>query len=88
MANSVSPAELASDAMQEAIAQSMYGMSKAQATAMLGVPAKILRSNEEVAEIRNQRAQAEAQAAQLAQAQQEANIAQAAAPMVKAINTK
>jgi hypothetical protein len=55
---------------------------------VLGVPAKILRSNEEVAEIRNQRAQAEAQAAQLAQAQQEANIAQAAAPMVKAINTK
>ena len=39
MANSVSQAELASDAMQEAIAQSMYGMSKAQATAMLGVPA-------------------------------------------------
>ena len=39
MANSVSQAELSSDAMQEAISQAMYGMSKAEATAMLGVPA-------------------------------------------------
>jgi len=39
MANSVTQTEVSSNAMQEAIAQAMYGMSKAQATSMLGVPA-------------------------------------------------
>jgi len=39
MANSVTQTELSSNAMQEAIAQAMYGMSKVQATSMLGVPA-------------------------------------------------
>jgi len=37
MANSMSPTELSSPAVQEALSQAMYGMSKAQATAMLGV---------------------------------------------------
>jgi hypothetical protein len=37
MANSVTQTELSSNTMQEAIAQAMYGMSKAQATSMLGV---------------------------------------------------
>ena len=37
MANSMSPTELSSPALQEALSQAMYGMSKAQATSMLGV---------------------------------------------------
>ena len=37
MANSISLTELSSPAVQEALSQAMYGMSKAQATAMLGV---------------------------------------------------
>jgi hypothetical protein len=37
--NTMSKTEMASNAVQEAISQAMYGMSKAQATSMLGVPA-------------------------------------------------
>jgi len=39
MANSMSITELSSPAAQEAIAQGIYGMSKAEVTSMLGVPA-------------------------------------------------
>ena len=50
---------------------------------ILGLPAKIIKSDSQVAELREQRAAAQAQQAQMMQAMQESQIAKNAAPMVK-----
>jgi len=51
----------------------------------LGLPAKIIRSDAEVSQVRKQRQQQQQQAAEQQQALQEAQAAGAAAPMVKAV---
>lgn len=50
-----------------------------------GIPATVLRSDEQVAEVRRQQAQAQAQQAQMAQAMQMAEAGGAVAPLVKAV---
>jgi hypothetical protein len=54
-------------------------------TDVLGVPRKVLRSDQEIVEIRTQRAQAEQAAAEQQEQMQAAQMAQQAAPMVKTL---
>jgi hypothetical protein len=51
----------------------------------LGLPAKVMRSDAEVSQIRKQRQQQQQQAAEQQQMMQEAQAAGSAAPMVKAV---
>ena len=51
-----------------------------------GLPARMIKSDKQVAALREQRAAAQAQAMQMQQAMQEAQIAKDAAPMVKELN--
>ena len=51
-----------------------------------GLPARMIKSDKEVQMIREQRAAAQAQAMQMQQAMQEAQMAKDAAPMVKELN--
>ena len=53
---------------------------------LLGLPAKMIKSDAQVQQVREQRAAAQAQAMQMQQAMQEAQIAKDAAPMVKELN--
>ena len=53
---------------------------------LLGLPAKMIKSDAQVMQVREQRAAAQAQAMQMQQAMQEAQIAKDAAPMVKELN--
>jgi hypothetical protein len=50
-----------------------------------GIPATVLRSDEQVAEVRRQQAQVQAQQAQMQQAMQTAEAAGAVAPLIKAV---
>tara|TARA_Y100000592_G_scaffold82679_1_gene131627 strand:- start:807 stop:2387 length:1581 start_codon:yes stop_codon:yes gene_type:complete len=56
-------------------------------TEVLGVPAKILRSDQEVGQLRQQRAAAQQAQAEAMQQMQEAEIANKTAPMVKAVKS-
>ena len=51
-----------------------------------GIPARVIRGQEEVAQIRRQKAEAEAQQAEMEQQMMQAQQAQQVAPLVKAIN--
>jgi hypothetical protein len=53
---------------------------------LLGLPAKMIKSDAQVQQVREQRAAAQAQQAQMMQAMQEAQMAKDAAPMVKELN--
>ena len=53
---------------------------------LLGLPAKMIKSDAQVQQVREQRAAAQAQAMQMQQAMQEAQMAKDAAPMVKELN--
>ena len=53
---------------------------------LLGLPARMIKSDKQVAQMREERAMAQAQQAQMMQAMQEAKIAKDAAPMVKELN--
>lgn len=53
---------------------------------ILGLPAKIIKSDSQVAQLRQERAAAQAQQQQMMQAMQESQVAKNAAPMVNAIN--
>ena len=53
---------------------------------LLGLPAKMIKSDAQVMQVREQRAAAQAQMMQMQQAMQEAQIAKDAAPMVKELN--
>ena len=53
---------------------------------LLGLPAKMIKSDAQVMQVREQRAAAQAQAMQMQQAMQEAQMAKDAAPMVKELN--
>ena len=53
---------------------------------LLGLPAKMIKSDSQVQQVREQRAAAQAQAMQMQQAMQEAQMAKDAAPMVKELN--
>tara|TARA_B100000900_G_C20509622_1_gene687383 strand:- start:496 stop:1254 length:759 start_codon:yes stop_codon:yes gene_type:complete len=53
---------------------------------LLGLPAKMIKSDAQVMQVREQRAAAQAQQAQMMQAMQEAQMAKDAAPMVKELN--
>ena len=53
---------------------------------LLGLPARMIKSDKQVAAMREERAMAQAQQAQMMQAMQEAKIAKDAAPMVKELN--
>jgi hypothetical protein len=53
---------------------------------LLGLPAKMIKSDSQVQQVREQRAAAQAQQAQMMQAMQEAQMAKDAAPMVKELN--
>ena len=53
---------------------------------LLGLPAKMIKSDKQVAAMREERAMAQAQQAQMMQAMQEAKVAKDAAPMVKELN--
>jgi hypothetical protein len=53
---------------------------------VLGLPAKIMKSDAEVQQVRQERQQAEQQAAEQQELMQQAQAAGAAAPMVKAVN--
>ena len=53
---------------------------------LLGLPARMIKSDKQVATMREERAMAQAQQAQMMQAMQEAKIAKDAAPMVKELN--
>ena len=55
-------------------------------TDVLGVPRKVLRSDQEVAEIREQQQQAQQQQAQLDQASQMAEAGGRAAPLLKELS--
>jgi phosphoglycerate-specific signal transduction histidine kinase len=55
-------------------------------TDVLGVPRKVLRSDQEVAEIREQQAEAQAQQAELDRASQMAEAGGKAAPLLKELN--
>jgi hypothetical protein len=55
-------------------------------TDVLGVPRKILRSDQEVAQIREQQAQAAQQQAELDQASQMAEAGGKAAPLLREVN--
>jgi hypothetical protein len=55
-------------------------------TDVLGVPRKILRSDQEVASIRQQQAEAQQQQAQMDQASQMAEAGGKAAPLLKELN--
>ena len=57
-----------------------------QIITLLGLPAKMIRSDSQVAELREQRAAAQQEQAQMMQAMQEAKIAKDAAPMLKELN--
>ena len=53
---------------------------------ILGLPAKIIKSDSQVNELREQRAAAQAQQQEMMQAMQQAQVAKDAAPMVKALD--
>ena len=53
---------------------------------LLGLPARMIKSDKQVAAMREERAMAQAQQAQMMQAMQEAKVAKDAAPMVKELN--
>ena len=53
---------------------------------LLGLPAKMIKSDAQVQQVREQRAAAQAQAMQMQQAMQEAQMAKDAAPMLKELN--
>jgi len=53
---------------------------------VLGLPAKMIKSDEEVEQIKAERQQQQAQQMQMQQAMQEAQVAKDAAPMVKTLN--
>ena len=57
-----------------------------QIISLLGLPAKMIKSDAQVQQVREQRAAAQAQAMQMQQAMQEAQMAKDAAPMVKELN--
>ena len=57
-----------------------------QIISLLGLPAKMIKSDAQVQQVREQRAAAQAQQAQMMQAMQEAQMAKDAAPMVKELN--
>jgi hypothetical protein len=57
-----------------------------QIISLLGLPAKMIKSDAQVQMMREQRAAAQAQAMQMQQAMQEAQMAKDAAPMVKELN--
>ena len=57
-----------------------------QIISLLGLPAKMIKSDAQVQQVREQRAAAQAQQAQMMQAMQEAKVAKDAAPMVKELN--
>ena len=54
-----------------------------QIISLLGLPAKMIKSDAQVQQVREQRAAAQAQQAQMMQAMQEAKVAKDAAPMVR-----
>ena len=53
---------------------------------ILGLPARMIKSDKQVQELREQKAAAQQEQMQMQQAMQEAQIAKDAAPMVKEIN--
>ena len=53
---------------------------------LLGLPAKMIKSDSQVAELRQERAAAQQQQAEMMQQMQESQIAKNAAPMVKELN--
>ena len=57
-----------------------------QIISLLGLPAKMIRSDNQVAELRQQRAAAQAEQQAMMQAMQEAKVAKDAAPMLKELN--
>ena len=57
-----------------------------QIISLLGLPAKMIKSDKEVMMLREQRAAVQAQQAEMMQQMQESQIAKNAAPMVKEIN--
>ena len=57
-----------------------------QIVKVLGLPAKMIKSDEEVEEVKVQRQEQQAQQAEMMQAMQEAKVAKDAAPMVKTLN--
>ena len=57
-----------------------------QIISLLGLPAKMIKSDNQVAELRQQRAAAQAEQQQMMQAMQEAKVAKDAAPMLRELN--
>ena len=57
-----------------------------QIISLLGLPAKMIKSDKEVMMLREERAAAQAQQAEMMQSMQESQIAKNAAPMVKELN--
>ena len=57
-----------------------------QIISLLGLPARMIRSDNQVAELRQQRAAAQAEQQQMMQAMQEAKVAKDAAPMLRELN--
>ena len=57
-----------------------------QIISLLGLPAKMIRSDNQVGELRQQRAAAQAEQQQMMQAMQEAKVAKDAAPMLRELN--
>jgi len=57
-----------------------------QIIAILGLPAKMIKSDKQVQQVRQERAVQQQQQAQMLQAMQESQIAKNAAPMVKELN--
>ena len=52
---------------------------------VLGVPSKVLRSSQEVANMRQERQEQQQQQAEMQEAQQMSEVAKNAAPMIKAV---